>query len=298
MRVRFPAALMLLTSMASCVAPPAQIPAVPPPPVDAPPLAALPAAPLTLHGEARQGGVVYSVVPPGTVSLRLDDRSVPFAPDGAFVIAFDRDARPAMRLEAERSDGSKVTRDLTVAAGNWRIEHVNASLTAGIPTTEFQARRADELARINAARAKSVVSDGWRQSFIWPVRARISGLFGSQRVYRGTPGSYHSGVDLAAAAGTAFVAPADGVVVLAVQEPFTLEGRLLIVDHGMGLSSAFLHCSRLDVAEGDVVRQGQLLGAVGATGRTSGPHLHWGMKWTSARIDPVPLVEMGNRPSP
>ncbi|MBB6124503.1 M23 family metallopeptidase [Sphingobium subterraneum] len=296
MRRRLPVALLLLTGMASCVAPSAQTPpVVPAPPVAAPEKAPLPEAPLVLRGEARQGSALYGTVPPGTVALRLGGQPVPFAPDGAFMVAFDRDSPTTLRLEADRSDGSTVARDLAVAPGNWRIEQVNASLTAGIPTAEFQARRAGELARIEAARATSAVSDGWRQSFIWPVRARISGLFGSQRIYRGTPGSYHSGVDIAAPAGATFVAPAGGVVVLAAQEPFTLEGRLLIIDHGMGLSSAFLHCARLDVKEGDVVHQGQVLGTVGATGRATGPHLHWGMKWTAARIDPVALV---SQPTP
>ena len=96
-----------------------------------------------------------------------------------------------------------------------------------------------------------------------------------------------TGLDIAPGAGVAYVAPADGVVVLAAQSPFTLEGNLLIVDHGMGLNSAFLHSSRLAVKEGDVVRQGQLLGYVGATGRASGPHLHWSIKWRDARLDPL-----------
>jgi murein DD-endopeptidase MepM/ murein hydrolase activator NlpD len=116
-------------------------------------------------------------------------------------------------------------------------------------------------------------------------------MFGSQRIYRGEPGAYHSGLDIATgASGTPFVAPADGVVILAAKEPFTLEGHLLMIDHGMGLNSAFLHCSQLLVEEGDRVRQGQLIGRIGATGRATGPHLHWGMKWNNARIDPILLT--------
>ncbi len=146
--------------------------------------------------------------------------------------------------------------------------------------------RAAELEQIAAARAVRGTSEGWRQSFVWPVKARISGRFGAQRIYRGTPASYHNGVDLAGGAGTAYVAPADGVVVLAADHPFTLEGNLLIVDHGMGLNSAFLHSQKLLVKPGDAVTQHQPLGLIGATGRASGPHLHWAMKWDEARIDP------------
>tara|TARA_R110000782_G_scaffold182437_6_gene272731 strand:+ start:74144 stop:75028 length:885 start_codon:yes stop_codon:yes gene_type:complete len=239
-----------------------------------------------LIGEARQGGLMRGTVPKGTRALRFDDVEIPVDKDGQFVIAFDRDAPETATLRAELKGGAFIERLLTIQPGNWRIEHVNASMTAGVPSAEFRRRRAVELERIHAARSIHSDSDGWRQNFRWPIVGRISGLFGSQRIYRGTPGSYHSGVDIAAGTGAAFVAPADGVVILAAEEPFTLEGHLLMIDHGMGLNSAFLHCSSLFVKEGDVVRQGQTLGTVGATGRATGPHLHWGMKWNAARLDP------------
>ena len=156
-----------------------------------------------------------------------------------------------------------------------------------MPSADFQRRRPGELAQIEAARAIESPVEGWRQRLVWPVTGRISGLFGAQRIYRGEPGSYHSGVDVARPSGTPVVAPADGVVVLAAASPFTLEGNLLIIDHGMGLNSAFLHLSRIDVPVGTRVRQGQTVGAIGATGRASGPHLHWAMKWRDARIDPL-----------
>ena len=148
--------------------------------------------------------------------------------------------------------------------------------------------RRPELARIGAARAKDTGASGWRQDFIWPVKGRISGRFGSQRIYRGEPGSYHSGIDIATGgSGTPFVAPADGVVILAAQEPFSLEGYLLMIDHGNGLNSAFLHNSAILVREGEAVKQGQVIGRIGASGRATGPHLHWGLKWNDARLDPL-----------
>jgi murein DD-endopeptidase MepM/ murein hydrolase activator NlpD len=216
----------------------------------------------------------------------------------AFILGFDRDAPPNAMLSANLDDGTAVNMPLSVAAGNWEIQSVDASITGGVTNAEFQRRRAGELAEIDAARhtMRSDASDGWRQNFMWPVSARISGRFGSQRIYRGTPGSYHGGVDLAAPAGTTYVAPADGVVIFAASAPLTLEGNLLMIDHGMGLSSAFLHSQRLLVRVGDVVRRGQPIGVVGATGRATGPHLHWGMKWNDARIDPAPLVENPPRP--
>ena len=116
-------------------------------------------------------------------------------------------------------------------------------------------------------------------------------MFGTQRIYRGgVPAAYHSGVDIAAGGGAIVVAPADGVVTLAPPPAFSLEGNLVIVDHGMGLTSAFLHLSRASVRAGDRVRQGQEIGRVGATGRATGPHLHWSLVWNGARVDPQAAV--------
>ncbi len=249
-----------------------------------------PAEPLragfTLKGRVQQGGLVVGRAPTGATAVHFNDTAVPLAPDGYFLIGFDRDAPPQATLAATIPGRPEMRRALTVAPGEWRIEHVDTRYTGGAASTaEFQRRRAGELAQINAARRTESASDGWRQTFIWPVKGRLSGYFGSQRVYQGKPGSYHSGTDIAVPAGTPFVAPANGIVVIAAETPFTLEGRLLIVNHGNGLSSAFLHCSRLDVKAGDTVTQGQQLGLVGATGRASGPHLHWAMRWGSARLD-------------
>jgi murein DD-endopeptidase MepM/ murein hydrolase activator NlpD len=184
-----------------------------------------------------------------------------------------------------------VRRTLDVVPRRWAIESVDVALRPqGVPDAEFLRIRKDELARIVAARAIRADSDGWRQSFIWPAHGRISGVFGAQRVYRGQPGAYHPGIDIAAGAGSTVVAPAAGVVVLAGPPAFTLEGNLVIVDHGHGLNSAFLHLSSEAVKVGDHIRQGQKIGTVGMTGRATGPHLHWAIKWEDARVDPATLV--------
>jgi murein DD-endopeptidase MepM/ murein hydrolase activator NlpD len=243
-------------------------------------------------GAAVQGGLVIGRAPKGAHSVFLDDVPLELSPDGFFLIGFDRDAPMQADLVAIHADGRKIERNIAVAPGNWRIENVAANITGGAKSSaEFQARRSAELAQIAAGRAIRSNSNGWRQTFIRPVSGRISGLFGAQRIYNGTPGSYHNGMDIAAPTGRDFVAPADGVVTLAANDAFTLEGHLLMIDHGMGLNSAFLHASELLVKEGDIVRQGQVIGRVGATGRATGPHLHWGMKWNSARIDPKLLLK-------
>jgi murein DD-endopeptidase MepM/ murein hydrolase activator NlpD len=220
----------------------------------------------------------------------LDGRPVPLASDGNFIIGLDRDHGGGASLSARLADGRSVGQSLRVAPRSWRVQHVNIARRPGGATADYLRLRERELARIAAARAVNAQSDGWRQRPIWPSKGRISGVFGSQRVYRGEPASFHSGVDVAPGAGAPVVAPADGVVVLAGPPAFSLEGNLLIIDHGMGLNSAFLHLATQAVKEGQRVRQGQLIGTVGATGRATGPHLHWSMKWNEARIDPQALA--------
>jgi murein DD-endopeptidase MepM/ murein hydrolase activator NlpD len=241
-------------------------------------------------GELTQGGWVKGTVPSGTRALTLDGKPVAIAPDGSFFVGFDRDAGPVATLVATSRTGAQATRPLAISRRAWSIENVNIARRESGPTEAFLALRRPELARIEAARGLQTGAMGWRQDFIFPVKARISGRFGSQRVYRGQPGAYHSGLDLAGGGGTAYVAPADGVVILVADHPFTLEGNLLMIDHGMGLNSAFLHSSAILVHEGEHVKQGQVIGRIGATGRATGPHLHWSVKWNDARLDPILLT--------
>ncbi|MCB2089380.1 MAG: peptidoglycan DD-metalloendopeptidase family protein [Sphingomonadaceae bacterium] len=245
----------------------------------------------TLVGELTQGGWIRGQVPSRAVSASLDGQELPLDGQGRFFAAFDRDSGTSALLTAMLADGSTVTKRLTISPRKWNIERVNVARRSGGPSAAFMERRRPELAKINAARKVNAPSMGWAQDFVWPVKGRISGRFGSQRIYRGEPGSYHSGMDIATgASGTPFVAPADGVVTLAAAKPFSLEGNLLIIDHGNGLNSAFLHCSKLAVKEGDVVKRGQYIGNIGSTGRATGPHLHWSIKWRKARLDPLLFV--------
>lgn len=245
---------------------------------------------IKLSGAPIQGALLRGTAPRGVTALDLDGVKVPVAPDGAFLLGFNRDAPPLGVLTVTFADGQVVTEPLTVEPRAWRREFVAVAARGGVPSEAFMARRKPELEMIAAARARQSDSAGWRQQFIWPATGRVSGIFGSQRIYAGEPGSFHSGVDVAGAVGTPVVAPADGVVILAAPTPFSLEGNLLMIDHGMGLNSAFLHLSAIDVKLGDTVRQGQPIGRIGATGRATGPHLHWSMKWNDARIDPQLLV--------
>lgn len=238
-------------------------------------------------GELTQGGWIRGKAPSGTVSASLGDTPLELDAEGNFFAAFDRDAGPSELLVATLEGGRTVTSQISVSPRAWDIERVNVARRAGGASESFMRRRQPELDAIWDARTADSDADGWKEDFIWPLSGRISGRFGSQRIYRGEPGSYHSGIDITTGgSGDPFVAPASGVVTLAVRD-FSLEGNLLIIDHGAGLNSAFLHLSQIDVAEGDRVEQGQVLGRIGASGRATGPHLHWSLKWHLTRLDPI-----------
>ena len=255
---------------------------------------AVPNSEFVVSGELTQGGWIRGRVPDGAISATLDGAELKLDAVGNFFAGFDRDAGTKIMLSATLANGEEVQTQMTIAPRDWQIEHVNVARRPGGSSEAFRKRRAPELEAIYLARQEETEATGWQQEFIWPVTGRISGRFGSQRIYRGEPGSYHSGLDISTGkSGSAFVAPADGVVVLAVQD-FSLEGNLLIIDHGQGLNSAFLHASRLFVKEGDSVTQGQHIGNIGSSGRATGPHLHWGLKWNDARLDPLLFVPPQN----
>ncbi|WP_245805994.1 M23 family metallopeptidase [Erythrobacter donghaensis] len=238
-------------------------------------------------GALTQGGFIRGLAPDGAVAVTVGDTPVDLAEDGSFFAAFDRDAPAAVPIKAQLASGQLHGEALPIAPRQWQIERVATSKRSGGGSDEaYWKIREPEYNAINAARAQRTGAKGWRQDFIWPVRGRISGRFGRQRIYNGEPAAYHSGIDIAPGNGVPFVAPADGVVVLA-RTGFSLEGGLIIIDHGSGLNSAFLHASRIVVREGEPVTQGQHIGNVGATGRATGPHLHWSLKWGDARLDPL-----------
>jgi murein DD-endopeptidase MepM/ murein hydrolase activator NlpD len=245
-----------------------------------------------LDRAAEQGNVVIITAPPGAVALMLDEQNVPLDKDGKALIAFGREAPPEASIAALMPDGSQRRETIGVSQRRYDIQRVD-----GLPprtvqlSPEDQLRRKGEVERIGAARRQVAAISGWRGTFIWPATGRISGVYGSQRIRNGVPGSPHNGVDVAAPTGAAVVAPADGLVRLAAPD-MLLEGGLIILDHGGGLFSDFLHLSRIDVTEGQVVKAGDRLGAVGGTGRATGPHLHWGMKWRDARLDPVKVGDL------
>ena len=211
--------------------------------------------------------------------------------DGWFLVGFGRDAAPEGELVVSGPDGGYERLVLAVAPREYRIERIDGLPAAKVaPRDEEELSRIDEEARrVAEARTLDDPRTDFRSGFRWPVTGRISGVYGSQRILNGEPRQPHYGIDIAAPAGTKVRAPADGRVTLAEPDLF-LSGGTLIVDHGHGLSSAFLHLSRILAAPGERVLRGHTIAEVGATGRATGPHLDWRVNLFDRRLDPALLV--------
>jgi murein DD-endopeptidase MepM/ murein hydrolase activator NlpD len=188
-------------------------------------------------------------------------------------------------------EGGEETLSLDVAPREYDIERVDGLPPRTVtPDPEALERIREEAALVSNARARRDARTDYADGFAWPAGGRISGVYGSQRVLNGEPRRPHYGLDIAAPTGSPVYAPADGVVTM-VHPDMYFSGGTIVLDHGQGLSSSFLHLSRTLVEAGQTVRQGDLIAEIGATGRASGPHLDWRMNWLNRRVDPQLLVE-------
>ncbi|MBI1245988.1 MAG: peptidoglycan DD-metalloendopeptidase family protein [Alphaproteobacteria bacterium] len=235
-----------------------------------------------------QGALVVGSTAPGS-RVALDGQPVRVAADGKFVVGFAREAKAA-RLDVTAPDGRTKTLDLKVEPRRFDIQRIDGLPEAQVtPDPAALARIEAENVKIVAARHRDTALPLFESGFRWPVTGPISGVYGSQRILNGKPRAPHLGVDVARPTGTPVAAAADGIVSLAEKDLFFTGGTLMI-DHGHGVTSVYAHLSRLDVAVGTRVNAGEIVGAIGATGRVTGPHLHWGLTWFDVRLDPQLLV--------
>ena len=239
-----------------------------------------------------QGALVVGKVPPGS-QVNYRGRILRTTAYGTVVFGVGRDEAGPLLVQVTLPSGRSESATVHVMPRDWPVEHVNGVPPKTVnPPPEIAARIEREQALVTAARLRDDERTDFAQPFQWPVQGRISGRFGNARVYNGEPGAGHSGMDIAAPTGTPVKAPAGGVVTFAAPDLY-LTGGTVLLDHGYGISSNFLHLSRIDVKLGDRIEPGQVIGAVGATGRATGPHLHWGMNWFDTRIDPLLVLERG-----
>jgi murein DD-endopeptidase MepM/ murein hydrolase activator NlpD len=239
--------------------------------------------------EVAQGALVIGNTSPGA-HIEYERRQLQADGAGRFVFGVGRDERGPLELLVRHPNGAQEILRIEVRPRDWPIERVDGVPEKTVnPPPEIAARIAREQAAVAKARERDDDRSDFAQGFTWPLTGRVSGRFGRQRIYNGTPSSPHSGTDVAAPAGTVLRAPAAGIVTFADPSLY-LTGGTVLLDHGRGVSSAFLHLSRIDVEVGQRVEQGDALGAVGATGRATGPHMHWGLNWFDVRLDPESIA--------
>ena len=258
-------------------------------------LLALAAAPpaeafeVTYRGRMEQGGIVVGTAPAGS-SVTFAGHTIPTSAGGRFVLGLDRDAPPKAELTVSAPDGTIETRTLAIAPRAWKIERVEGVPQRLVtPDPETAAKIAEENKLMAAARAKLELVPFYETGFIRPAEGRVSGVFGSQRILNGMPRAPHVGLDIAGPIGTPVHASADGIV--ALQKPgMIMTGHTVVLNHGFGLETVYIHMSAIHVKDGQQVKQGDVIGEIGMTGRANGPHLHFGVTWFDTRFDPETLL--------
>ena len=243
-----------------------------------------------LTGKPVQGGVIFGLAAPGS-TVALDEAAIMVSAQGRFVFGFGRDETGERTLRVTAPGGQEETIALQIVPRQFNIERVDGLPPSTVtPDPEAAQRIRDEAAMVASARSRRDPRTDYANGFTWPASGRISGVYGSQRVLNGEPRNPHFGLDIAAPTGSPVHAPADGIVTLAHPDMY-FSGGTLILDHGHGLASTFLHLSKIHAEAGSLVKQGQLIAEIGATGRASGPHLDWRMNWLDRRVDPQLLMD-------
>ena len=244
-----------------------------------------------LVGDFRQGGLAWGKIQGGSSSkewqIRMDTQNVPVDPQGRFLLGFHRDEPETVELVITDPSGQTEIHKLAITSRDYDIQRINGlpkkMVSPIAPATLKRIKQDSQDAR--QARTRVDFTDIQSQSFIWPAKGRISGVYGSQRILNGKPRTPHYGWDIAAKTGTKVVAPADGTVTLIKDMYYS--GWTILIDHGYGLSSAFLHLDKVMLQPGQTVRQGEVIGTIGKSGRATGPHLDWRMNWFTRRVDPA-----------
>jgi len=254
---------------------------------------------LDIAGRAVPGGLLVISVPAGDRGLTVDGVALVPVEPGRYLFGVKRDAKGALTLKT----AGGISQQLALEPRSYRIQNLPALGVTDTPAPEWVERREREVAIMLGGKwaAAGGISEraGWKEAFARPVAGRETGVYGSQRVYGGLPRSPHWGLDIAAPIGRPVKAPASGIVRVAAG-PLLLEGNVVMLDHGGGLVTTYLHLDRIDVKVGDKVARGAVLGTVGTTGRSTGPHLHWGMslvrpgvggKLDEVRLDPKLMLK-------
>jgi murein DD-endopeptidase MepM/ murein hydrolase activator NlpD len=250
--------------------------------------------------------VVLSIVLPeasGAITVRAFDRDVAAYPDGErawrALVGIDLDVKPGTYpVTVDAGAGASrmhASYNLQIAARTFRTRRLTVNEAFVTPPPSEQARIEREAALLTGVWNAPASQRLWTGPFVRPVPQEANSAFGTRSIFNGKPRNAHGGADFLSPAGTPIQAPNAGRV--AVARNLYYSGNTVIIDHGLGLFSMLAHLSVIEVHEGDQVTAGQLLGRVGATGRVTGPHLHWAIRASGARVDPLSLLALLGTPA-
>lgn len=250
--------------------------------------AQLPGDEVVLTGELTQGSLIRGLAVAGSQVL-FNDTAISMAPDGRFVFGIGRDASLNHKLTIIKPDGSRQEMPLVFSARQYDIQHISGVAQKYVtPPAEVTARIQNDNRKVRAVRNTLSAGTAIFGKPLRPAEGRISGVYGSQRVFNGEPRNPHYGLDIAAPVGAPVLAPWDGKVLLA--EDLYFSGVTLIIDHGMGVTSTLMHLDTIAVKTGQQISKGDKVAEVGASGRVTGPHLDWRINWLQERLDPQLLL--------
>lgn len=242
------------------------------------------ASEVELKGTLTQGALIVGHVKNAS-SVFLDGKPLKLTKEGQFVFGFARDAKSQAVL-SWIVQGKEYSKTLNVTSREYKIDRVNGVESKYVsPPKEVLARIKSDSQKVAAVRAQVSEHTYFLSPFYRPAEGRISGVYGSQRIFNGVPKNPHYGLDIANKTGTPVYAPAPGTVVLV--DDLYYSGNTVIVDHGMGVTSTFIHLNKTYVKVGDKLKIGTHFADIGATGRVTGPHLDWRINWLDERLDPA-----------
>ena len=249
---------------------------------------------IKLFGKLSSGEIILGQAK-DAISIKLNNKEIDFDSNtGYFLIGFDRDETGIFYLNVKFADGFVSVKKLIIPKRKYKIQKINNLNAKLVEAPKSEKPRIDKERKIkNLAKEKigNLKTPLYLSGFMRPVKGRMSSVFGSQRILNGIKKDPHNGVDFAAPSGRKVYATAKGKVLLCAKN-FYYSGNFILLDHGQGLNSFYLHLSKILVKEGEIVNKGQIIGLVGSTGRSTGPHLHWGTQWFKKRIDPISLLRI------
>ncbi|MED6325284.1 MAG: M23 family metallopeptidase [Pseudomonadota bacterium] len=243
---------------------------------------------VVLNGKFTQGALLRGQAPAGA-KVTLNGETVQTNKDGKFVVGFEREAPLQQTLVVKLDNGQKWQRDITLEKREYNIQRIDGLEQKMVsPPAEVTARIKQDNINVANARSGNTDLDALFTRFEWPAKGVISGVYGSQRILNGVPKWPHYGLDIANETGTPVYAPVDGVVTMV--DDLYYSGNTLILDHGMRVFSTFLHMDTITVEVGETVKQGEQIGTIGSTGRSTGPHLDWRINLGNTRLDPQTII--------